>query len=300
MKNTLVVFSMLFLHLTLTPSVQAQVESYFPTQVGTTWIYSVNPDYPSRYKERNVIREVVVSLLDSSRLLYINNESNPRYRIDSSMNVFLDPLGTAKTSNLLLLKQKAQVREAWTMTDTLRDTSQARRVARIKEIGYDILFGNKIVKYKEVEWGTTVAPDTFGFSNRSEFYAQDLGLYLVIIEPQVTDKILVGFISTHDSLGDITKVLRSDIAEQNFQLYQNFPNPFNPSTTISYQITDAADVSLKIYNTVGQEVATLVEEEKNPGYYSVNWNASDMPSGLYFYRLIEGKFLGTKKMLLMK
>ncbi len=84
------------------------------------------------------------------------------------------------------------------------------------------------------------------------------------------------------------------------ELGQSFPNPFNPSTTISYQLTEIAQVSLKIYNSVGQEVATLVEGEKNPGYYSVDWNASNMSSGLYFYRFVAGKFSDVKKMLLMK
>ena len=83
-------------------------------------------------------------------------------------------------------------------------------------------------------------------------------------------------------------------------LAQSFPNPFNPSTTISYQVTDLIHVSLKIFNTVGQEVATLVEGEKEPGYYTVDWNAATAPSGIYFYRIVAGKFSATKKMLLMK
>ena len=84
-----------------------------------------------------------------------------------------------------------------------------------------------------------------------------------------------------------------------FSLGQNYPNPFNPSTTIRYEMPKAGNVSLKIYNTLGQVVATLVEEDKEAGYYQVEWNAN-VPTGIYFYRLQAGQFAETKKMTLVK
>jgi hypothetical protein len=68
-------------------------------------------------------------------------------------------------------------------------------------------------------------------------------------------------------------------------LYQNYPNPFNPTTEISFQIAKAGFVNLKVYDVLGREVAALVGEKLEPGYYSRQWNASAVPSGVYFYRL---------------
>ena len=85
-----------------------------------------------------------------------------------------------------------------------------------------------------------------------------------------------------------------------YLLSQNFPNPFNPSTTIRYGLTQQMLVTLKIYNILGQEVSTLVNEEKPIGTYELNWNASNLSSGIYFYRLHAGSFVETKKMILLK
>ena len=84
-----------------------------------------------------------------------------------------------------------------------------------------------------------------------------------------------------------------------FALGQNYPNPFNPSTMISYQVPNTANVSLRIFNTLGQVVATLVGEKKETGYYTVKWTAN-VPSGIYFYRLQTEAFVQTMKMILLK
>ncbi len=85
-----------------------------------------------------------------------------------------------------------------------------------------------------------------------------------------------------------------------YELSQNYPNPFNPSTTIEFTVPKDAAVTLKIYDVLGKEVATLVNEQKPTGTYIVNWNASNFSSGLYFYKLTAGEFNQTKKMFLVK
>jgi hypothetical protein len=85
-----------------------------------------------------------------------------------------------------------------------------------------------------------------------------------------------------------------------FALEQNFPNPFNPLTTIRYQIPETAKVNLEIYNTLGQKVATLVNKEQEAGYYDVNFNASRLASGVYVYRITAGKHHSVKKMMVLK
>jgi streptogramin lyase len=94
---------------------------------------------------------------------------------------------------------------------------------------------------------------------------------------------------------DETKSLPTD-----FALHQNYPNPFNPSTIISFAIPRGSFTTLKVYNILGQEVATLVNEEMKPGTYEVNWNASSNSSGVYLYRLQTGESVETKQMILLK
>ena len=86
-----------------------------------------------------------------------------------------------------------------------------------------------------------------------------------------------------------------------FALEQNYPNPFNPSAVIRYQLPVTSYVTLKVYNVLGQEVATLVNEDLNPGSYEVALDASGFASGMYFYRLTTSTgFVETKKMLVLK
>ena len=88
-----------------------------------------------------------------------------------------------------------------------------------------------------------------------------------------------------------------------FILSQNYPNPCNPTTTIQYQISKSGVVSLKIYDVLGNEVATLVNEEKQPGSYEVEFqsrSSQQLASGIYFYQLRAGEFVQTKKMVLTK
>ena len=93
-----------------------------------------------------------------------------------------------------------------------------------------------------------------------------------------------------------------------FSLAQNYPNPFNPTTAIQYEMRDGGFVSLKVYDLLGREVATLVNEKKAPGTYQVTWNASGqarqtaggLATGVYYYRLSAGSFTEMKKLLLLR
>jgi hypothetical protein len=86
----------------------------------------------------------------------------------------------------------------------------------------------------------------------------------------------------------------------NWKLLQNYPNPFNPTTVISYQIPEISQVSIKIYDLLGREVATLVNEEQSAGWKEVRWNATHFANGIYLVRMQAGSFVDTKKMLFMK
>ena len=85
-----------------------------------------------------------------------------------------------------------------------------------------------------------------------------------------------------------------------FELYHNYPNPFNPTTTINFEIPVGSDVSIKIYNSLGEEIRTLIDEYKNPGSYTIRFDASNLASGIYFYQLKAKDFISTKKMVLLR
>ena len=98
----------------------------------------------------------------------------------------------------------------------------------------------------------------------------------------------------------VTGVENEMTLPEEFSLSQNYPNPFNPSTTIKYAIPERAFVELKVYDILGSEVVSLINEEQDVGYYEIDFNAAKLSSGVYLYQLKAGEFIETKKMLLLK
>jgi hypothetical protein len=105
------------------------------------------------------------------------------------------------------------------------------------------------------------------------------------------------FIGNHSAIG--IQPISTEIPEK-FDLRQNYPNPFNPVTNIEFSIAKTSNVNLVVYNTLGQVVSELVNQELKPGIYKYDFNASNLPSGTYLYRLTAGTFVKTNKMILVK
>ena len=101
-------------------------------------------------------------------------------------------------------------------------------------------------------------------------------------------------------VGEPTAVETDKNLPTQFSLEQNYPNPFNPTTTIKFSIPNEGLVTLKIYNVIGEEVATLVKDIKKAGNYELIFGANNLSSGVYLYKLSAGSFVETKKMLLLK
>jgi hypothetical protein len=119
------------------------------------------------------------------------------------------------------------------------------------------------------------------------------------------NNIYVGGVSQYDyivikysQLLELKKV--SNEIPRRFELNQNYPNPFNPTTTIKYQLPIANYVKLILYDILGREVTTLVNEKQSTGTYEVEWDASNYPSGIFFYKLEASNFVDTKKMVVIK
>jgi hypothetical protein len=104
----------------------------------------------------------------------------------------------------------------------------------------------------------------------------------------------------NDGQFEYSNIIEVKVIPKEYLLSQNYPNPFNSSSIIKYSIPKSSQVSLKIFNTLGEELETLVNEERPVGSYEVNWNAGNLPSGVYFYSLQAGDFVQARKMILLK
>ena len=153
-------------------------------------------------------------------------------------------------------------------------------------------------------WKYAVGPeyDTFqsvGSNSSSLVFSNDVTFLLQIT---VTDDENFTGIDVHNVL--VSGTGRSKISTvrlpMEFGLDQNYPNPFNPTTTISYQLPEASRVTLTVFNTAGQEVALLIDGQVSAGFHTIQWNASGMASGVYFYRIKAGRFTDMKRMVVLK
>lgn len=125
-----------------------------------------------------------------------------------------------------------------------------------------------------------------------------VSLYASDSNPPVSGVINIDGYSWNTAIGSAVEQI--DNLPEDYSLSQNYPNPFNPSTAINFSIPEASYVSLKIFNSLGEEIETLVSEELSAGSYKYDWNATNLPSGIYFYKLQTGIFVETKKMILLK
>jgi hypothetical protein len=144
--------------------------------------------------------------------------------------------------------------------------------------------GWRKIGFREGE-GTTTEPQTYSYLDEN----LSTGIYQYRLKQ-------IDFNGSFE-YSDIVEV---EIAPSVFSLSRNYPNPFNPGTAISYQLPVNSFVTLKVYDVLGNEVATLVNEEKQVGEYEIEFDGSTLTSGIYFYQLQAGSFVETKKMMLMK
>jgi len=152
-----------------------------------------------------------------------------------------------------------------------------------------------------------------GTSDRGVFVSTDRGLDWHSANSGLADSSILSFAfdnngtlhagtskGMYTSTGVTNRIDRINDVPSSYSLFQNYPNPFNPSTVISYQLPVNNAVTLKVYDVLGRLVNTLIEQQQAAGSHSVAFNASSLPSGVYFYRLHAGSYADTKKMMLIK
>ncbi|RKY91850.1 MAG: hypothetical protein DRQ01_07030, partial [Ignavibacteriae bacterium] len=147
-----------------------------------------------------------------------------------------------------------------------------------------VLENISLANYLSSEFKVRFQLETDSGLRKDGWYVDDIGILIYTIPT-----------SSQDDAVTVTK----------FELEQNYPNPFNPSTKIKFSVPpnvkqETSKVSLKIYDVLGNEVAVLVNEEKPAGNYETEFNASNLSSGIYYYKLVTGSFTDTKKMILLK
>jgi photosystem II stability/assembly factor-like uncharacterized protein len=170
-------------------------------------------------------------------------------------------------------------------------------------IPQNVYVGNDLGVFASTDGGITFTSFNEGF----------FGVSTLIMDLRISNKDRKLYAATHGNGVFTRKLLDKPVGIKNenetvigFQLYQNYPNPFNPSTRIQYTVSRRQFVTLKVYDILGNEITTLVNEEKEPGYYNVHFDGSNQPSGVqyasgvYLYSLIAGDYKKTNKMLLIK
>jgi hypothetical protein len=158
--------------------------------------------------------------------------------------------------------------------------------------------------------GLTLTPEEFLAALNPEFmiefakpYLGNGHLSILSAQAQLENRDYIGsLITIRTALKPFAPSLVKPISTQpsRFQLHQNYPNPFNPFTTIQFDLPFAQEVTLKIFNILGQEVQTLVKEHLPTGSHRCRWEAKGLASGVYFYKLHAGEFVATRKLILLR
>ncbi len=280
-----------------TDSIDVDPYSFLPMQVGNFWQYA--------FLNQIVKEELVTgdSLLENNHKLYWINDF-PTYVIDKNYTVFdWHPSGEIIYMHCLF-KLDSDLGEEWFVWKTEQDTTRGiiRKVESIFEAEY---LGITTIFKEIVEYARD--GDNGDYLRHKFLLGAGLGVVQKrndsMVEPP---EYLLSAIIDGDTLGTIVGVDENvETKPTRFLLENNYPNPFNPSTTITYSIPQLPSQSLVkirllVYDTLGKVISTLVDENKPSGTYSVNFNAQGLASGVYYYSLISESNVITKPMLLIK
>ncbi|MFA6596712.1 MAG: T9SS type A sorting domain-containing protein [Ignavibacteriaceae bacterium] len=298
--------------------ISPEVLSYYPLAIGSKWIFNIfKTDYHSnRWNEDKGImtREVIGDTLLSNQQNYsVIAQKEFLYSPPWHTEYFFERIDSA-TGKVFRYDSIDGAPKDFIIDDLTAEPGDTLELYRyygqntpevIYQENHQLSFASQILDRKIFH-----LPNTLYYSIYSLTKGIGLDSMLAGFDVGYINYWLKGCIINGKVMGDTSQVV--GIAEENkytpsdFSLSQNYPNPFNPETTISYQIPVSGKVSLKVFDILGNEVAILVNEEQNAGFYKINFNAQrttnnqQLCSGIYFYRLQAGNFVQTKKFILMK
>ncbi len=290
---------------------------YFPLKVGNTFYYKIKMIYPPSDSSLCITKILDTVLLNNKKYFLIKNFiyqgylHNYKIRYDSSNgNLYRYDSSSSQCEYELKL-----YRLSIPVGDTIGSYCcnylfNQGATFTCNGVGKSYLFGDSVsykqfLSYWSQSYGWDICYTSFSVNfGMSYIYAQAGGIsysWSAIIY-------LIGANINGIVYGDTTLTFANRInltVPDKFLLYQNYPNPFNPVTKIKFQIPadgrkQTADVKLIVYDILGKEIKTLVNEQLQPGSYEVTFDGNNLPSGVYFYKLQAGNFIETKKMVLLK
>jgi len=288
MKNLIHVFIFSLLITFITTNAQEVA----PLQLGNIWIYDTGT---TLVKVTVVDTNSVIDTIRYSKFVNISNygfisDGYSRLRVDDFYTSRRDTSYPAPNHEKIYWKKNALLGDTWEnyapdfpLVYTVVDTYTGN-VFGIPTVIKHLQIDGSLVLFNEY-W-----TEEFGKMSRSDF-----GGLLESLQGCVIDGIVYG-----DTSFTIVSVENEFQSDESFVLNQNYPNPFNPITTIKYDIIKAQDVTVTVYDILGREIEVLVNEQQQPGSYEVKWDASNVSSGIYFYRLNTTDYVDTKKMILLK
>lgn len=253
---------------------------YFPFNSGNTWRWYDNNNGTTfdNYISKDSL------LPNGSRLIYEFGGTSPKWRIDTNKNVYqyISP-----SQPELWFKLNAQ------NGDTFLTMSNSYKV--VISIYPAVLFGQP----------TTIKQHTWYINGSNTWWAcQQLAYGFGMIRTECdmgpVNSYVTGCMIDSIRYGSMVDIKEHTFKSDNFSLKQNYPNPFNPTTTIEFDISVRTFISLKIYNSLGQHISTLIQKELSAGNHKIVWDGKIYSSGIYFYTLQAGSFSQTKKLLLIK
>lgn len=292
--------------------------SFFPHSVGNIWEYdqgwyssyklmlpNSNENSASLNNTNEIVRfEIIRDSVGNNGQIYLFygvGIFDPLWSIDTSARiVYYLP----KRSNQQYYKLEADIGSSWMVVyEDSSSGSQGKRALvtnRYPSIVFGILTEIMEIEYYELNWGDTVI-NQYSTKIKTEKIAAGFGLLLRFYEePGSFNRLLLGCVIDGDTFGIIASVEDIIKLPKDFYLSQNSPNPFNPLTKIKYWLDSRQYVTLKVYDLLGREVATLVDAEKPAGVYEAIFDGSNLACGVYIYCLSTNNDIVSKKMTLVK
>ena len=280
--------------------------NFYPLHVGDTWQYFVEYDSDYDYEDTTYYLKTSVVGLDTL-------EGDIYYIVDSSSHASLNP---GNRIYLRIDSSAATVLQFWNGAEILSDSLSSNKNDFFNKDGFLVACAEDTVlgffgEERRVKTFMEEIVVSFGRGGSTYSYAYDIGCVEYswseanVVSASGKASLVYAKIDGKE-YGTYVDVARSyNPLLTDFNLGQNYPNPFNPSTKITYSIGSAGNhedirTTLKIYDSLGKEIATLVNARKSQGEYEVEFNASHLSSGVYFYRLTAENFSSAKKMLLIR
>jgi len=315
----------LFLILTsLTFSQTEDPLKYFPYKTGDMWEYYFDDlEYPDTVQMFNIKDSIDFegNIFVTQFARRINPIQEPllfsdttTYKIDTSFNVFAPPSyggGPFIMEDFILYKLDAKQVDQWVIYDYSKVGGNGYELARVREVWEDELFGKQTTFKYITYYYSEDSTDTLGLDRYGVILSYGFGLWWKGGGDAIGDVYLKGCVINDTLYGDTTNIITSvkDLSENiptQFELYQNSPNPFNPSTTISFNLQASDNISLIVYDIMGREIKRLIDYKWiNYGNHNIIWDGKSnsgqtASSGVYYYSLISKGQRITRSMILLK